>query len=62
MLDTATHSESGETLVIYRALYGDCKLYARPIDMFMSKVDKIKYPTVSQEYRFEPVKLEDLTK
>ena len=51
--DIATHSESGEQLIIYRQLYDDCKLYARPYDMFIEKVDKQKYPDIEQEYRFE---------
>lgn len=53
VLDVAEHTETGEKLVIYRALYDDNKLYARPYDMFLSKVDREKYPDVEQEYRLE---------
>ena len=51
--DVAIHSENETQYVIYRALYGDAQLYIRPIDMFLSEVDKNKYPNCKQTYRFE---------
>lgn len=61
-IDIATHTETKEELVIYRSLYGDCQLHARPIDMFLSEVDRDKYPDVEQKNRLEHVVIPSVVK
>ena len=58
----ATHSETDEKMVVYRQLYGNGDLYVRPYDMFISKVDKKKYPNAKQEYRFQLQDIESVNK
>lgn len=60
VLDIATHSETNDEYVVYRALYGENKLYIRPKEMFLEEVDHIKYPDVEQEYRFELQNIESV--
>lgn len=51
----ARDSETLEEKVVYKELNGE-KAYVRSLPMFVSPVDKEKYPDVQQEYRFELVK------
>ena len=53
VLCIALHSEAMEKMVVYQAQYGESTIYVRPYDMFLEKVDRVKYPDVDQEYRFE---------
>lgn len=53
ILYIARDSETTKEVVVYRALYGDRGVWVRPLDMFLSPVDREKYPDVQQTYRFE---------
>lgn len=55
ILHIALDSETMEKMVVYRALYGERGVWVRPLEMFLSPVDREKYPDVKQAYRFEKV-------
>ena len=52
-IGVAMHSETRDRMIVYRALYGEKGLFARPYEMFMEEVDHEKYPEIRQKYRFE---------
>ena len=60
VVDTALDSETKETMVVYRRLYGDGALWVRPLDMFLSEVDHEKYPDVKAKYRFTLQKIDSV--
>lgn len=62
VLGTGINSETLEEYVIYRALYGEGKVYLREINNFLSEVDHEKYPNVKQKYRLELQEIESVKK
>lgn len=61
VIGVATHTETNELLVIYRDANFHDKIFARPIEMFTSEVDKEKYPNAKQKMRFKKVWFETKT-
>lgn len=55
----ARHSETGEMMVVYQAMYGDFQIYVRELSSFMEEVDRRKYPNAGARYRFELLNAQD---
>ena len=52
----ALNTETEEQMVIYKALYGNGEVFARPIDSFTQKIEGQK-----QEHRFELQNIDSAT-
>lgn len=59
IITLAQHSESNELLVVYQALYGDFRVYARSLESFIEELNPSIYPEAGQKHRFELVKAGD---
>lgn len=55
--EIAYDADTQGRVVLYRALYGEHRLWARPFEDFFAELDRAKYPQAQQKYRFE---LQDL--
>lgn len=59
ILCVAKYMETGEDMVVYQALYHTFKNYVKPLMLFLSEVDTIKYPNATQKYAFEKISIEE---
>lgn len=53
--DIAVHSETEEPMVIYKTFDNPNLVWCRPLSMFLSEVDREKYPDAKQLMRFERI-------
>lgn len=60
LIDFVMHSETQESMVLYKALYGDYGLFVRPYKMFVEKVPEGKENPMEQTYRFEEIQIESV--
>ena len=60
IITVATHTETGEKMVVYQAMYGTFQTYVRPLKQFNSQVDREKYPNCTQFYRFQKLTTEEV--
>lgn len=56
VIGVSRHTETEELTVVYEY---EGHIWNRPLEMFMSEVDKEKYPNTEQKYRFEKVESEE---
>ena len=57
IIAVAYDAETEQQVVVYQALYGEYRVWVRPLANFLSRTDREKYPEASQEWRFERVRL-----
>ena len=60
VIDVCKDTETDEVKVYYQEMYGEKIRYVREINMFMSLVDKEKYPNSKQEFRFTKMTKEEI--